>query len=80
MLHVRVTDTLKQRAAATLEGIGLTTSEAIRLFLHRVVVEQRLPLDLKVPNAENDGSHAGGPHASGAAEPVRNAATDVRPP
>ena len=51
MLHVRVSDALKAEAAATLEGIGLTTSEAIRLFLHRVVVEQRLPLDLKVPNA-----------------------------
>lgn len=52
MLHVRVPDALKDEAAATLKTIGLTTSEAVRLFLHRVVLEQRLPLDLKVPNAE----------------------------
>jgi DNA-damage-inducible protein J len=50
MLHVRVSEALKADAAATLEKIGLTTSEAVRLFLHRVVTEQRLPLDLKVPN------------------------------
>ena len=52
MLHVRLSETLKTQAAETLGEIGLTTSEAIRLFLHRVVVEQRLPLDLEVPNAE----------------------------
>lgn len=51
MLHIRVADSLKADAATTLEAIGFTTSEAIRLFLHRVVAEQRLPLDLKVPNA-----------------------------
>ncbi len=50
MLHIRVADSLKAEAATTLEAIGFTTSEAIRLFLHRVVAEQRLPLDLKVPN------------------------------
>lgn len=54
MLHVRVTDLLKQEAAKTLEAIGMTTSEAVRLFLHRVVVEQRLPLDLCVPNAKTE--------------------------
>ena len=51
MLHIRIADSLKTDAATTLQAIGLTTSEAIRLFLHRVVVEQRLPLDLEVPNA-----------------------------
>lgn len=51
MLHVRVGDALKEQAAMTLGEIGLTTSEAIRLFLHRVFVEKRLPLDLGVPNA-----------------------------
>jgi DNA-damage-inducible protein J len=51
MLHVRVADRLKLEATKVLEQIGLTPSEAVRLFLHRVVVEQRLPLDLSVPNA-----------------------------
>jgi DNA-damage-inducible protein J len=54
MLHVRIAGNLKARATKTLAGIGFTTSEAVRLFLHRVVVEQRLPLDLHVPNAETE--------------------------
>ncbi|WP_210253095.1 type II toxin-antitoxin system RelB/DinJ family antitoxin [Beijerinckia sp. L45] len=52
MLHVRVADRLKQEATKVLEQIGLTPSEAVRLFLHRIVVDQRLPLDLCVPNAQ----------------------------
>ena len=32
--------------------MGLSISNAVRLFLRRVVVEQAFPLELKVPNAE----------------------------
>lgn len=52
MLHVRVDETTKAQAAEALEAMGLTMTEAIRLFLHRVVASQSLPLELKVPNAE----------------------------
>lgn len=51
MLHVRVDDETKARASETLEAMGLTMSQAIKLFLHRVVEDQRLPFELKVPNA-----------------------------
>ena len=50
MLQIRVADSLKAEAEVTLQAIGFTTSEAVRLFLQRVVAEQRLPLDLEVPN------------------------------
>ena len=30
----------------------LSVSDAVRLLLHRVVVDQAFPLELKVPNAE----------------------------
>jgi DNA-damage-inducible protein J len=52
MLHVRVDETTKAQATEALEAMGLTMTEAIRLFLHQVVVSQSLPLELKVPNAE----------------------------
>jgi DNA-damage-inducible protein J len=52
MLHVRIEDTIKEQAAQTLEAIGLSVSDAVRLFLRRVVNEQAFPLELKVPNAE----------------------------
>ena len=52
MLHVRVDDTLKTQATEALGAMGLTVSDAVRLLLHRVVAEQALPLELKVPNAD----------------------------
>ncbi len=52
MLHIRVDDDIKDQATQALAAMGLSMSEAVRLFLHRVVVEQAFPLELKVPNAE----------------------------
>ncbi|MGO4439643.1 type II toxin-antitoxin system RelB/DinJ family antitoxin [Rhizobium sp. RAF56] len=50
MLHVRVDDDIREDAVAVLDSLGLTMSEAVRIFLHRVVASQGLPLELKVPN------------------------------
>lgn len=51
MIHVRVDDETRAQAAEALQAIGLTVSEAVRLLLKRVVAEQALPMELKVPNA-----------------------------
>ena len=52
MIHVRVDGDTKERATETLNALGLSVSDAVRLFLKRVVVEQAFPFELKVPNAE----------------------------
>ena len=52
MLHIRVYDDIKEQATAALATMGLSVSDAVRLFLRRVVVDQAFPLELKVPNAE----------------------------
>jgi DNA-damage-inducible protein J len=52
MLHVRVDDEIKAQATEALAAMGLSVSDAVRLFLHRVVIDQAFPLELKVPNAE----------------------------
>ena len=52
MLHIRVDDDIKEQATAALTTMGLSMSDAVRLFLRRVVVDQAFPLELKVPNAE----------------------------
>ena len=52
MLHIRVDDDIKEQATLALTAMGLSVSDAVRLFLRRVVVEQAFPLELKVPNAE----------------------------
>jgi DNA-damage-inducible protein J len=52
MLHVRVDDDTKKKATETLEAMGLSVSDAVRLLLRRVIDDQAFPLELKVPNAE----------------------------
>lgn len=52
MVHVRVDEKVKLQATETLAAMGLSVSDAIRVFLMRVVAEKQLPFTLKVPNAE----------------------------
>ena len=50
MVHVRVDERTKQRAAKTLAGMGISVSDAVRMLLIRVAAEKALPFDVKVPN------------------------------
>ena len=52
MLHIRVDDEVKTQATEALAAMGLSMSDAVRIFLKRVVNDQAFPLELKVPNAE----------------------------
>jgi DNA-damage-inducible protein J len=52
MLHIRVDDDIKEQATQALTAMGLSVSDAVRLFLRRVVIDQAFPLELKVPNAQ----------------------------
>jgi DNA-damage-inducible protein J len=58
MLHIRVDDDIKEQATQALTAMGLSMSDAVRLFLRRVVVDQAFPLELKVPNAETQAAIA----------------------
>lgn len=50
MVHVRVDEKIKAQATETLNSMGLTVSDAIRVFLTRVVADKELPFALKAPN------------------------------
>ena len=50
MVHVRLDESLKAEATETLSSMGLTVSDAIRVFLTRVVADQELPFELRAPN------------------------------
>ena len=52
MLHVRVDDETKEKATEALNAMGLSVSDAVRLFLRRVVADQAIPFEIRVPNAE----------------------------
>jgi DNA-damage-inducible protein J len=51
MVHVRVDEKTKQRAAKTLAAMGMSVSDAVRMLLVRVAVERAMPFDVKIPNA-----------------------------
>lgn len=50
MIHVRVDDDIREEASSVLDSFGLTMSDAVRIFLHRIAASQSFPLELKVPN------------------------------
>ena len=52
MAHVRVDEKIKSQATETLAAMGLSVSDAVRVFLMRVVAEKQMPFALKVPNVE----------------------------
>ena len=52
MLHIRVDDNTKEQATEALASMGMSVSDAVRIFLHRVVADQAFPIELKVPNTE----------------------------
>lgn len=50
MVHVRVDDQIKAQAKETLATMGLSVSDAVRVFLMRVVADKQMPFALKAPN------------------------------
>ena len=50
VVRARVDGRLKEEATAILAAMGLTVSDFVRIGLTRVVVEQGLPFEMRVPN------------------------------
>ena len=51
-INARVAPALKREAEAILLSLGVSTTEAVTMFLHQVVLHKGLPFPLRVPNAE----------------------------
>ena len=49
-IKVRVPHELKRDSKEILARLGMTTSDAIRMFLTQVVARKEFPVELKVPN------------------------------
>lgn len=54
MLHIRIDEDVKTRAAAALDRVGLTLSDAVRILLTRVATEGGLPPALAVSEESHD--------------------------
>lgn len=53
-VHTRVTQEIKEQADKIYAKIGLTTSQAISLFLTATINNNGLPFELKVPEEDED--------------------------
>jgi DNA-damage-inducible protein J len=51
MVHIRVDEKVKKRAAKTLAAMGMSVSDAVRILLVRVAAEKALPFRVRVPSA-----------------------------
>jgi DNA-damage-inducible protein J len=52
MITARIDPLLKDQTEQIFKTLGLTTSEAITLFLHQVNIYQGLPFNVSIPNHE----------------------------
>lgn len=51
LVQTRVDEAVKKEAAAVLDELGLSVSDAVRLLLTRVARDKALPVELVTPNA-----------------------------
>jgi len=49
-IKARVDESVKIEVNKILQEIGLNTSQAINIFLKRVIYEKGIPFELKIPN------------------------------
>ncbi len=52
IVRSRIYPVIKAKAAILFDRLGLTLSDAIRLFLYQSVAEKRLPFTVSLPNAK----------------------------
>jgi DNA-damage-inducible protein J len=51
-INARVEPKLKKSAEAVLDKIGLSTTDAVTIFLKQVVAQKGMPFPVKIPNRE----------------------------
>lgn len=50
VVHARIDQATKTATEKVLEALGLTPTEAIRLFYRQIAIRKSFPLELRVPN------------------------------
>ena len=53
-LHIRVESAVKTGVENTLKTLGLSTTEAINIFLHQVILTGGLPFEVKNPRYNDE--------------------------
>jgi DNA-damage-inducible protein J len=72
-INTRVDKDLKAKAEKVLSRVGVSTSDAITMLLHQIVLRKGLPFEVRIPNKETVAAMAeldngGGERFDGTAE------------
>lgn len=51
VIHARIDPSTKEATERILDSLGLTPTEAIRLFYRQIAMRGEFPLELRVPNS-----------------------------
>ena len=51
VIHARIDSATKEATERILDSLGMTPTEAIRLFYRQIAMRGEFPMELKVPNA-----------------------------
>jgi DNA-damage-inducible protein J len=53
-LHISVDSELKKEVDETLKALGMTTKEAVNIYLHQIILKGGIPFNINIPkyNAE----------------------------
>jgi DNA-damage-inducible protein J len=51
-INTRVDKQLKARAERVLAQVGVSTTEAVTMLLHQIVLRRGLPFEVRIPNRE----------------------------
>ena len=57
-IAARIEPKLKKSAEGVLSKLGVTTTEAITIFMQQVVLRKGLPFDVRIPNTETRAAFA----------------------
>jgi len=54
MVRARIARDIKEESERILDQLGISMSDAIRMFLSQVCLRKAFPVELTIPNAEHD--------------------------
>jgi len=58
MIHIRVQPDVKTKAEKILAELGMSTTEAVNIYLKQIILNEGLPFEVKIPRITDDFAEA----------------------
>jgi len=53
-MHIRVKPEIKAEVEEILDNLGMTTTEAINIYLRQIILRSGIPFEIRIPQFSND--------------------------